>query len=75
MSSERQAPGFYCILSSNCYFVQNLFKPIVDRLGYVYLPSERADISQLRTIAIEQAAAAGEQVYVMFDMCRERTMG
>jgi aminopeptidase 2 len=40
---------------------KNLFKPIVDRLGYVYSPSEPVDISQLRTRAIGQAAAAGDE--------------
>jgi aminopeptidase 2 len=45
-------------------FRKNLFKPIVDRLGYVYLPSEPVDISQLRTRAIGQAAAAGDQAVV-----------
>ncbi|KAG8217461.1 hypothetical protein J3R82DRAFT_5606 [Butyriboletus roseoflavus] len=50
-------------------FRKNLFKPIVDRLGYVYLPSEPVDISQLRTKAIGQAAAAGDQAVV--DTLRE----
>jgi len=74
MSSERRVPGFYRSLSPDCHFIQNLFKPIVDRLGYVYLPSEPVGISQLRTKAIGQAAAAGEQSYVIIDMCRECTM-
>ena len=63
------------MLSLNCHFIQNLFKPIVDRLGYVYLLSEPVDISQLRTKAIGQAAAAGDQAYVIVDMRRECTMG
>jgi aminopeptidase 2 len=62
------------MLSSNCHFIQNLFRPIVDRLGYVYLPSDPVDISQLRTKAIGQAAAAGDQAYVIVDMRRDRTM-
>jgi len=45
-------------------FRKDLFKPIVDRLGYVYSPSEPADISQLRTRAIGQAAAAGDQAVI-----------
>ncbi|KAF8448022.1 leucyl aminopeptidase [Boletus edulis BED1] len=45
-------------------FRKKLFKPIVDRLGYVYSPSEPVDISQLRTSAIGQAAAAGDQAVV-----------
>ena len=45
------------------------------RLGYVYLPSEPVDISQLRTKAIEEAAAAGDQAYVIINMRRERTVG
>jgi len=45
-------------------FRKSLFKPIVDRLGYVYLPSESVDISQLRTKAIGQAAAAGDQAVI-----------
>ena len=44
----------------------------MDKLGYVYLPSEPVDISQLRTTAIGQAVAAGDQAYVIVDMCRER---
>lgn len=75
MSSERQVPRLQHMLSLNCHFIQNLFKPIVDRLGYVYLPSEPVDISQLRTKAIGQAAAAGDQAYVIVDMRRECTMG
>ncbi|KAF9227990.1 leucyl aminopeptidase [Gyrodon lividus] len=42
-------------------FRKGLFKPIVDRLGYVYSPSDSADISQLRTKAVGQAASAGDQ--------------
>ncbi|KAF9246581.1 hypothetical protein BU15DRAFT_39568 [Melanogaster broomeanus] len=37
-----------------------LFRPIVDKLGYVYSPTDSADISQLRTRAIGQAASAGD---------------
>lgn len=50
--------------------MQGLFGPIVDRLGYVYSPSEPVDISQLRTKAIGQAAAAGDQAYVIVDTHR-----
>ncbi|KIJ69473.1 hypothetical protein HYDPIDRAFT_24310 [Hydnomerulius pinastri MD-312] len=38
-----------------------LFKPIVDKLGHEYSPSESVDISQLRTRAVGQAAAAGDE--------------
>ncbi|KIK95297.1 hypothetical protein PAXRUDRAFT_140992 [Paxillus rubicundulus Ve08.2h10] len=41
-----------------------LFGPVVDRLGFVYSPSDSADISQLRTRAVGQAALAGDQEVV-----------
>lgn len=64
-----------CPYQLNWHFIQNLFKPIVDRLGYEYLPSEPVDISQLRTRAIGQAAAAGDQTYVTVDLRCELTVG
>ncbi|KAG9318425.1 peptidase family M1-domain-containing protein [Chiua virens] len=45
-------------------FRRNLFRPIVDKLGYVYSPSESVDISRLRTRAIGQAATAGDQAVI-----------
>ncbi|KAG2116512.1 uncharacterized protein F5147DRAFT_673191 [Suillus discolor] len=45
-------------------FRRELFAPIVKRLGYEYSPSESVDISQLRTRAIGQAAAAGDPAVV-----------
>ncbi|KAH7930860.1 hypothetical protein BV22DRAFT_1101563 [Leucogyrophana mollusca] len=43
---------------------QALFAPVVQRLGYGYSPSESSDITQLRTQAIGQAAAAGDVAVV-----------
>ncbi|OAX41307.1 hypothetical protein K503DRAFT_848469 [Rhizopogon vinicolor AM-OR11-026] len=45
-------------------FRRALFVPIVKRLGYEYSPSDSADISQLRTRAIGQAAIAGDPTVV-----------
>ncbi|KAH7889759.1 peptidase family M1-domain-containing protein [Phlebopus sp. FC_14] len=41
-------------------FRRGLFTPIVKRLGYEYSVSDSADITQLRTGAIGQAAVAGD---------------
>ncbi|KAL4067568.1 leucyl aminopeptidase [Scleroderma citrinum] len=42
----------------------SLFTPLVKRLGYEYTPSDSADVSQLRTRAIEQAASAGDSTVI-----------
>ena len=44
---------------------QELFGPLVARLGYEYPDDESVDIRQLRTKVIEQAADAGEETYVL----------
>lgn len=41
-----------------------LFAPLVKQLGYEYTSSDSADISQLRTQAIEQAANAGDSAVI-----------
>lgn len=40
--------------------LQELFSPIVKRLGIVYSDEEDIDLRQLRTVAIRQAAQAGD---------------
>ncbi|KAI0064927.1 hypothetical protein BV25DRAFT_1914077 [Artomyces pyxidatus] len=45
-------------------FRKQLFAPIVKKLGYKYSESERADITQLRTPSITQAARGGDSVVV-----------
>jgi aminopeptidase 2 len=37
-----------------------LFAPLVEKLGYEYSDSDSADTTLLRTLAIQQAAAAGD---------------
>ncbi|ESK92997.1 leucyl aminopeptidase [Moniliophthora roreri MCA 2997] len=45
-------------------FRRSLFAPLVQQLGYDYPDSESPDISQLRTVAIENAVAAEEMSVV-----------
>jgi len=48
------------IVDSIAKFRQELFSPIVKRLGYEYHDSDSSDIRELRTLAIGQAAAGNE---------------
>lgn len=48
------------------HVLQELFTPIVKRLGFDYPDGESVDLRQLRTKAIEQAADAGDKLYVLF---------
>jgi aminopeptidase 2 len=41
--------------------VQSLFKPLVDRLGFEYKETDSAADTQLRTMAIAQAAGAKDE--------------
>ncbi|PCH38764.1 leucyl aminopeptidase [Wolfiporia cocos MD-104 SS10] len=45
-------------------FRRKLFAPIAQRLGYEYVNGENVDIRQLRTLAIVQAAVAGDESVV-----------
>ncbi|KAF9265645.1 hypothetical protein L218DRAFT_997586 [Marasmius fiardii PR-910] len=45
-------------------FRRSLFFPLVERLGYVCSSSDSPDITQLRTVAIEQCVFAGEMSVV-----------
>ncbi|KAI0064924.1 leucyl aminopeptidase [Artomyces pyxidatus] len=45
-------------------FRKQLFAPIVNKLGYQYSKAETADITQLRTLSITQAARGGDPVVV-----------
>lgn len=45
-------------------YTQELFVPIVKRLGYEFPEDEDVDLRQLRTTAIRQAAQAGDASYV-----------
>lgn len=47
------------------HILQELFTPIVKRLGFDYPDGESVDLRQLRTKAIEQAADAGDKLYVL----------
>ncbi|KAF8841202.1 hypothetical protein BDN67DRAFT_902084 [Paxillus ammoniavirescens] len=47
-----------------------LFGPVVDKLGFVYSPSDSAAISQLRTRAVGQASLAGDQKRVVNELKR-----
>ncbi|GAA5899974.1 hypothetical protein JCM8208_005555 [Rhodotorula glutinis] len=42
-------------------FRRELFKPVVDRLGFEYADSDDVDAVELRTLAIATAAATGEE--------------
>ena len=52
--------------------VQELYGPIVARLGFEYSAKDDADTSQLRTRAIEQAAAAQDPKCVPFLLARTK---
>ncbi|THG98505.1 hypothetical protein EW026_g3702 [Hermanssonia centrifuga] len=57
--------------------LQNLYDPLVRRLGFEYLNDEPVDITLLRTNVIEQAAAAGharavEELRELFAECTRR---
>ena len=41
--------------------LQTLFVPLVNKLGYEYSDSDARDTSLLRTFAVEQASAAGDE--------------
>ena len=43
------------------YFIQRICLPLVERLGYDYSEDDSADTSLLRTLAITQAALAGDE--------------
>ena len=43
---------------------QELFSPLVEKLGYEYPAEEPMDMSLLRTLAISQAANGGDEGYV-----------
>ncbi|KAI0064922.1 leucyl aminopeptidase [Artomyces pyxidatus] len=45
-------------------FRKQLFAPLVKKLGYEYSTADTADITQLRTLAIGQAARAGDPAVV-----------
>ena len=44
--------------------VQDLFVPVVERLGLKFQPTDSPNDHQLRTLATEQAAIAGDPKYV-----------
>jgi aminopeptidase 2 len=46
--------------------LQELFVPLVEKLGYEYSNADSADTSLLRTLAISQAALAGNEGCVFF---------
>ena len=48
---------------------QELFLPLVKRLGFEYPAAESANDQQLRTLAIEQAADAGDPWYASQPCC------
>lgn len=52
------------ILTAAPLISQQLFGPIVQRLGYKYSTKDDADTTQLRTLAIEQAAGGKDPLYV-----------
>ena len=44
---------------------QELFGPVVERLGYEYNANDALDVDELRTLAITQAADAGHEGYTL----------